>query len=1348
MLQLCTAHAPTVSSQLLGAPDEAHADTAALAAAMLTALLQQLQQPHDLPGIVKQLQDLAQHISSGSSNTATISNAVLLLAQQLPENSSASSSADMRLADQTQADCSASDMECDTAPADTQHMGPPAAVAKVLIAHTAVQLLSKLDCNQVQQLPEQQAQHMQQAASTVLANLALLSCASEGAVSTTQHSCMLEPTWLQPLQQCLRNSITAAAARAVLQCCNLWQHPNWLAALPALVACMQTRTLNFLYALPNLPRTSGLYQAQQRNQRQQNQQWQKAEGYAAMAARVFQQLASINPQLTSDMTLQSVVLALAPGLLGVLQVSLQLVPLIQNQQKQGNRWTYNPAVTCLNEAVRSAMKQAPLEELLQSWGVITAYGQQEVYRQRMQHAVVDALLQWPGAGSSSALYGAAITNRTALDASGATQKQHMSAEELLRDQLLFGDLYRQGPGQLLQLLCQWSPTKSSWPHYLSYVLVPAALLQLLEQYMHQTNTEAVQASEDPTSSRQEHKGLAKQNKQWHQEQLETRHSLSADILRFVRQWLLHQPTSNGGLASLVQAQQNRPDLVQLYYAAELLLRNCPAGTFCQPEHASAVDAAAEVSCNNSTTTTSSYNTLLQYVLHVLADEQLQLTQQQLVQVLKAAGQLGSIGCRGMLQQHYFNSLQPWLQLSAPEENSSVSSLLPGASAAMQRVNLSQLVGSSMQAADVYVSAVLGCLAGSNGSSMLALGAAVAEQAALGAQAAGGPANADAGWTKVQQGSKRQRHQYGASGQHKQPPTPATDTGRDVSVLQQQVLLLLADALQATALLSSSAAPGPSGALSDCLLATAEAAESAAMPGVKLLQSTDDLLQGHFLWVKLLHGLLAKASSSTTTGASGCSTRGSQLQPVHLVATEIVHNVCSLYDKLHSGKVTVNQLQQLQEHRHAFTELVAAVQQHASQASDAHCSTSICSSCCVTGLQDAFAAAEAVLWQQRQQAKALEQFYSTMCPSVGATADLETYIADLSAKNLQLGNMLVLHLGSANAWDKHWQLVAPALEVHKLLSTTPFVNSLKLSAAAKAASSTAVGNATLVQYDQLFDHSSLSNLEADHDVDPRAPDVSAGGDAAKEAVRASVCVADVCQLMPQLLSEFKARWTAVTGIRLQSSAAVDETQPTAAAVLALWVSEHVPDVAAEYSAIMQWLSCKHDVQQAPHSTAANSSTHVQAGRTGCLPVDCITAILRLHQSSIDCPLGEQLEALHAAFNLAPSPLLTAAQQLPKAALSEVQLPAEQLATAYQRVEQGLGVLSAQQGLLQELGRSAALQEFLASTSADELRRLADGVEDHGEDHGATWFLTSCARYLSFRSCSSLRFVVECCSQRPT
>jgi hypothetical protein len=79
-------------------------------------------------------------------------------------------------------------------------------------------------------------------------------------------------------------------------------------------------------------------------------------------------------------------------------------------------------------------------------------------------------------------------------------------------------------------------------------------------------------------------------------------------------------------------------------------------------------------------------------------------------------------------------------------------------------------------------------------------------------------------------------------------------------------------------------------------------------------------------------------------------------------------------------------------------------------------------------------------------------------------------------------------------------------------------------------------------------------------------------------------------------------------------------------------------------------------------------------------------------------------------------LEAVQLLPKEPLVEVQLPALQLAAAFEGVEEGLGQLSGQLGLLQELGRSAALQEFLAGASTEDLRRLVDGAEDHSE-HGA-------------------------------
>jgi hypothetical protein len=156
-----------------------------------------------------------------------------------------------------------------------------------------------------------------------------------------------------------------------------------------------------------------------------------------------------------------------------------------------------------------------------------------------------------------------------------------------------------------------------------------------------------------------------------------------------------------------------------------------------------------------------------------------------------------------------------------------------------------------------------------------------------------------------------------------------------------------------------------------------------------------------------------------------------------------------------------------------------------------------------------------------------------------------------------------------------------------------------------------------------------------------------------------------------------------------------------AVLALWASEQPTDVAAEYAAVRCFFA-----RQGSDSCTANHCDRL-------LPASAVAALLRLHHASRECALVEQLECLQSAFGLVASPLLAAVQVLPKQPLSEVQLPALQLAAAFEGLEEGLGQLSGQLGLLQQLGWSEALQEFLAGASAEDLRRLVDGAEDHGE-----------------------------------
>jgi hypothetical protein len=432
--------------------------------------------------------------------------------------------------------------------------------------------------------------------------------------------------------------------------------------------------------------------------------------------------------------------------------------------------------------------------------------------------------------------------------------------------------------------------------------------------------------------------------------------------------------------------------------------------------------------------------LLSHLLHVLASEVTSAVMQQgqLLQTLQAVCVLGCT-CSSALQQHYLQAIQQFLgsasaAIAAPAISSSpTSNIAAGGSASAQTAELQQRLNSSVEAADVYVSAVLGCAAGSQGCSSVLHGsctdAACQQQSSDSAEAVA--ATADGPWQTVC--SKRQRQQYNQGAQQQQQQQQQFE---GVSTLQRQVLLLLADCLgSADASVESSGSTG-----SDT--------------GVPLLQCTDDLLAGHALWLKLLYGLCIAVQQDTGLVAPNPISRSSSCVPwehlrstgvSHPVVCHIVSFVCSLTDQLQSGDIQISQLQKLQLRSEPLLQLTAAVHAMQVAAPAGHVAASN-SSCNVAAVSAALAAAEAALQQHTHQQQLLESFYSLLCPLLGATADLDPHVADLSSIEVRLQQSHIRDLNSEAVWGMHWGKLPAAAQVEGLLGLTVFHNSVKQFAA--------------------------------------------------------------------------------------------------------------------------------------------------------------------------------------------------------------------------------------------------------------------------------------------------------------
>jgi hypothetical protein len=546
-----------------------------------------------------------------------------------------------------------------------------------------------------------------------------------------------------------------------------------------------------------------------------------------------------------------------------------------------------------------------------------------------------------------------------------------------------------------------------------------------------------------------------------------------------------------------------------------------------------------------------------------------------------------------------------------------------------------------------VSAVLGCAAVSQGCSSLLHGSCTdaARQQQLSDSAEAVAATADGPWQTIR--SKRQGQQYNQGAQQQQQQFEG------VSTLQRQVLLLLADCLgSAGASVESSGSTG-----SDT--------------GVPLLQCTDDLLAGHALWLKLLYGLCIAVQQDTGLVAPNPISRSSScvlcehLRSTgvsHPVVCHIVSFVCSLTDQLQSGDIQISQLQQLQLRSEPLLQLTAAVHAMQVAAPAGHVAASN-SSCNVAAVSAALAAAEAALQQHTHQQQLSESFYSLLCPSLGATADLDPHVADLSSIEVRLQQSHIRDLNSEAVWGMHWGKLPAAAQVEGLLGLTVFHNSVKQFAADMAVDMEAAvpaGDADAADATGVIYLSGQGMPD-----DTSMTEVDATGATPDSRCRR---VADVAELIPLLLQHFAAQWAAAMELQTDPASSISKQGgPSVAAVLALWASEQAPDVAAEYAAVQCFF-------------AAHQGTNSCTATNRLLPASAVAALLRLHCASRECTLAEQLEYLQPAFGLVASPLLAAVQLLPKQPLAEVQLPALQLAAAFEGVEEGLGQLSGQLGLL--------------------------------------------------------------------
>jgi hypothetical protein len=669
------------------------------------------------------------------------------------------------------------------------------------------------------------------------------------------------------------------------------------------------------------------------------------------------------------------------------------------------------------------------------------------------------------AGSFGYLAAAAAPLASAVNSGNNDMLVDSPSWEMLCSDLLFGGLFEAGPMQLLHQLLQCQSSSSStsrrrsscWPPFVSYHLVPAALQQLLSATAGMAATAGAEAAAAPAAAaaaaaaeaddevaKNRHAAQPanrelyntseiEQQQQRQQQQGSPVGQINADVLVVVRQWLLQQPVPASSTSTARTRQQR--SVAELYCAAEQLLQHCPILHNTKSEdqaiqHTAAAAAAAaaghlpsgqqldnlqapeedhqqqpDASMLRQGATPAgdaasccSTPSLLHHLLHVLASEVTSavLLQGQLLQVLQAVRVVGDT-CSAPLQQHFLQTIQQSLApvstaTAAPVISSSTSAA--GSGACAQHAELQQRLNSSKESADVYVSAVLGCAAGSKGCSSLLHGSCTdtAGQQKSSGTAASVAAAADGPWQAVR--SKRQRQQYSQGPQQQQQQQQF----EGVSTLQRQVLLLLADCLgSAEASVECSGSTG-----SDTV--------------VPLLQCTDDLLAGHALWLKLLYGLCIAVQQDTGLDTHNASSSSSGVLSEHLcsksvshpVVCKLVSSVCSLIDQLQSVDIQVSQLQQLQLQHEPLLKLTAAVhavQQAAllvaSHATASSSSSSSSSSCNVAAVSAALAAAEAALQQHSHQQQLLESFYSLLCPSLGATLDLDAHVADLSSIEARL-----------------------------------------------------------------------------------------------------------------------------------------------------------------------------------------------------------------------------------------------------------------------------------------------------------------------------------------------------------
>jgi hypothetical protein len=1360
--------------------DAAVEQAAELLAAMTAVLVQQLQAGADLPHVIQQLADLLQHCSKvtlGSSTGGSSSldsygsrvllrmQAVLLLGrrlQQLQEASCSAGAGPAATAMHWQSGEGASSagaiwslqLQSDSSPSTTA--AAAGEVAQALTAYMAIRMLGDMPAAAVKGLDEYPRKALQHAVSLCLQTFAQL--AESQQVQDAPSSNSSSPTetpapaqgyystsWRQQLRGHLRNSISGGCIQTVLACCDLQGSVAWLAALPALVACMQHPSLYFLCQVQGLPGRTWGPQHRQQPALQTGGSCDRCQPghFAAIAGRMFDQLAGMHPELLREpasMMLLQAVLTVAPGLLALLQLSQRMQVLLQRVagQQQWNS-TRMQANRMFANAIRDAMQQAPLAELLHCWSILVAQGDGDLYRPALQQAVVAALTAPEAAGASST--GSGTIGESEADG------------QLVLDQLLHGDLI--DSGQLLQQLCSnpraagclLQPAAArSWPPFVSHVLVPSALQQLL-QAVAQRQLQGGAQPEGATASAANTAGSTPGKRP--AEQLQGSAAVELATLReWVKQWLLRQPAAASSTAT---TSSSRVLLAQLYCAADSLMQASPAEVFVQHEQQEPEDQAlpalgkpagalqsestsaqdlsparkqpseqpdspmtpapesdtllaldqlptpafepAACSAKQQPSTSSSGSflrarscSLLDLVLQVLADAVAEAAVPGKLQLaLQAASQVAH--CCELLQQHFLSNMQLCLGPScsggsAGAGGSSLDAAAPaegpptpgsGRGKAVQ-----QPAWHNWEVADVFVSALLGCSAGQQGSSSLA-----AQYCSQGAEPARPHTSAVVGeWEAVS--SKRQRQAYS-----RQPAAGA------VPWLQQQLLRLLANSILAAAT-DASGSDGDSNKAVSCIL----------------LQDTQDLLASHALWVKLLYGLQGTATASAGAGLDTPGTNASFAGPhePHLLVQQVLTKLSSLCEEVQSSSITVQELQQLQQESPALLQLLQAAERYM-QASDGDLqSPAAAAGCSSTQLQAALVAAKWRMRQHQRQQQQLEAFYSLLCPSLGATADLAAHVSDFNEVSAKLNSSPVQDLGSPGLWGMHWAQLQAAGQVSGLHNLTPFLNSCKQFAAALTPGTGE--EAAPLQPQQAS--GSVATLEPDGAGDSDG----AGGVGTSAAGHASGrTVARAAGLVPQLLQHFRAQWQAATVLRHHpevqpegsagASSSTADAQgaafpyPTTAAVLSLWASERVPDVAAEYAAVQLVLQ-----ELGPKPTGRDPSL--------LLPPAAVASLLHMHCSSREGPLAEQLAELQPVFGLSDSPLLEAVLLLPQEQLTDVQLPAVQVSEAFDAVGAGLGPhLVGQLGLLQQLGRSAALQDFLRQASTDDLRRMVDGAEDHGK-----------------------------------